>query len=133
MTKSDFLKLKKRIDLQLAKLTQLALDENEDITSQEFEEAILEVKKRLLSQRGITIEDYEQMLAEINEERMANKKTSASAQEQIFSQIKQLKGENGYTPIKGKDYFTNKEIEQIKDEVFSRIKYQHHKLLEKQK
>lgn len=53
MTKQDFIKLKKRLDLLIAKLTQEALDAGEDITSQEFEEAILEVKKRLLEQRGL--------------------------------------------------------------------------------
>lgn len=31
----------------------------------------------------------------------------------LLGKVKELKGDDGYTPLKGKDYFTNSEIEQI--------------------
>lgn len=122
MTKNEFLKLKKRLDLQITKLTQEALDNDEDITSFEFEEAILEVKRLLLEKRGISLEEYDQILSDINRAKNETRKTKQGIEDQIFSQIKQIKGEAGYTPVKGKDYFTKEEIQEIKDEVFNRIK-----------
>ncbi len=120
MTKTELLKLKKKIDAILNKATEEALSEGVNITSTEFEEVLLQLKTKLLEERGITLEEYTQAMTEINEEKRQTKKAKETKDSELISKISMVKGEkgeDGYTPIKGKDYFTEQEINKIKKEI----------------
>ena len=122
MDKKQFLKLKKNIDLLLKKAIEEAVNKGVDISSPEFEEALLMLKTKLIKKRGITLEEYDQIIEEINAEKKQKKDEEKNKISDILNKVSAIKGEKGDSPIKGKDYFTNEEIEQFKNDVFNKVK-----------
>ena len=67
--KSQFKLLQKQIERIISKAENEALEEGVDITSPEFQELLLKLKRKLLEARGITLVEYKQL-----EEELARKK-----------------------------------------------------------
>ena len=65
----QFKLLQKQIERIISKAENEALEEGVDITSPEFQELLLKLKRKLLEARGITLVEYEQL-----EEELARKK-----------------------------------------------------------
>ena len=55
-------------------------------------------------------------------ERLQQHKLSQNPLGSIFERVQMIKGENGYTPIKGKDYFTPQEVQDIISHVSQLVK-----------
>jgi hypothetical protein len=114
MELKTFLKLKKSIDQIIEKLKEEALANGENIASVEFEQFLQLAKEKLLNERGISLSEYEQIFEDMRKRKSEIKKKKQKQSDLLLSQIEKIKGErgetgkDGYTPIKGKDYFDGK-------------------------
>ena len=67
MTLQQYKNLKKLIDKMLQKAENEALEEGIDLTSPEFEEIVLLLKKKILANKGLTLEQYEDLQKNVEE------------------------------------------------------------------
>jgi len=75
MTKEEFKKIQKQLNLLIKELEEGAIREGFDITSKEWEEFIKEVKKEVLKRLNLTLEKYEE-LSELYKENKDKKLSS---------------------------------------------------------
>ena len=68
MTKLQFRKIQKLLSTLINKIEKEAMDRGRDISSDDFQEAILELKKKFLAEKGITLEQYEELKEQFAEE-----------------------------------------------------------------
>jgi hypothetical protein len=125
MTKSEILRLKKKIDITLEKITQEALSNGIKITSPKFSLLLEKIKENILKENGLTLEEYESAIDDTKKE----KNIDFSALDRLQGRLEGLRGErgesikgdkgengkDGYTPVKGKDYFDGKDGKNGKD------------------
>ena len=80
---------------------------------QKAEKELADAKKRIETTLQQEMEGLRQYLAGEAEK---------AVQEHIFKGISQIKGEPGYSPVKGKDYFTKEEIDDVVSNIQSYIR-----------
>lgn len=62
---------KEFIDATIKKIKDEAIEEGVDTSSDEFQDILLELKKKLLAKKGISLEEYEAMGRELVQKRTA--------------------------------------------------------------
>lgn len=114
MDKKQIKRLIKQLETDIKNLENLAISKGIDISSEEFDELVLELKAKFLAKKGLTIEEYEELKREIEK-----KKGIKIEGVEMIKGNKGDPGEKGYTPIKGKDYFDGKDANE--DEIIEKV------------
>jgi hypothetical protein len=117
MTIQELKKIYQILKKTYAILDEESLESGVDITSPEYEHLKDEIREKILAKWGFTLEEYKQAKALAEQERLENKKKDNSKIEEVMSRVSQIKGEKGDTPIKGKDYWTNEDVDSMKMEL----------------
>jgi len=95
-------KIQKQIGIIINKIEKEAVDNGEDISTEEFREGIKLLTDKLLTQYGTTPEEYKSTLEEISikkketvEKEKAEMKEDRNQTKEIFEKITQIKGDKG--------------------------------------
>ena len=89
--KQKFRKIQKQLSVLINQLEKEAIDNGEDISSDDFLEAILEIKKRFLENKGISLEEYDELRSQFAEEKRINQSNVLIHKEEVEGDLKGLK------------------------------------------
>jgi len=118
MTKKEFLTLKRQIEKLLKKAEDEALEEGVDITSNKFQLLFRELKRKILTGKGIDLKEYEAM-----EEEIESKKENINDDE-LIRLAKKLEGnrERRKKEAKAEKSKISQEIKRLERESFNQSK-----------
>jgi hypothetical protein len=119
-TLQQFRKIQKFISVLINKIEKEAIDNGEDISTSEFQDALLKIKEKILEEKGMTLDEYEKLRKGFKDVGFTSIKQAQEEFQNIMDLKLYKKEMNELSGMKGMFEGTRDEVEKIKGAIISK-------------